>query len=99
MYHDGIMKRGEHKDATLAVLQCSINISLALLHLNDLRKISQKKLWMAFQTYKKQLIYSIQPLTTFQQSKKLNIEVEILTIIYYLKIEHINFLIHQSSVQ
>lgn len=30
MYHDGIMKRGEHKDATLAVLQCSINISLAL---------------------------------------------------------------------
>lgn len=47
----------------------------------------------------KQLIYSIQPLTTFQQSKKLNIEVEILTIIYYLKIEHINFLIHQSSVQ
>lgn len=99
MYHDGIMKRGEHKDATLAVLQCSINISLALLHLNDLRKISQKKLWMAFQTYKKQLIYSIQPLTTFQQSKKLNIEVEILTMIYYLKIEHINFLTHQSSVQ
>lgn len=46
---------------------------------------------MAFQTYKKQLIYSIQPLTTFQQSKKLNIEVEILTMIYYLKIEHINF--------
>lgn len=54
---------------------------------------------MAFQTYKKQLIYSIQPLTTFQQSKKLNIEVEILTMIYYLKIEHINFLTHQSSVQ
>lgn len=48
---------------------------------------------MAFQTYKKQLIYSIQPLTTFQQSKKLNIEVEILTMIYYLKIEHIIFLI------
>lgn len=70
MYHDGIMKRGEHKDATLAVLQNSINISLALLHLNDLRKISQKKLWMAFQTYKKQLIYSIQLLTTFKQSKK-----------------------------
>lgn len=54
---------------------------------------------MAFQTYKKQLIYSIQPLTTFQQSKKLNIEVEILTMIYYLKIEHINFLTQQSSVQ
>lgn len=54
---------------------------------------------MAFQTYKKQLIYSIQPLTTFQQSKKLNIEVEILTMIYYLKIEHINCLTHQSSVQ
>lgn len=70
MYHDGIMKRGEHKDATLAVLQCSINISLALLHLNDLSKISKKKLWMAFQTYKKQPIYSIQPLTTFKQSKK-----------------------------
>lgn len=41
----------------------------------------------------KQLIYSIQPLTTFQQSKKLNIEVVILTMIYYLKIEHIIFLI------
>lgn len=44
MYHDGIMKNGKHKDATLAVLQCSINISLALLHLNDLRKISKKKI-------------------------------------------------------
>lgn len=59
----------------------------------------KKELWMAIQTYKKQLIYSIQPLTTFKQSKNFNIEVEILTMIYYLKIEHIHFLTHQSSVQ
>lgn len=99
MYHDGIMKRGEHKDATLAVLQCSINISLALLHLNDLSKISKKKLWMAFQTYKNNLFIQFNPSQHLNKVKKLNIEVEILTMIYYLKIEHINFLTHQSSVQ
>lgn len=42
MYYDGIMKGAIHQDATLAVLWWGIKISLALLHLKDLMKISRK---------------------------------------------------------
>lgn len=48
---------------------------------------------------KNNLFIQFNPSQHLNKVKKLNIEVEILTMIYYLKIEHINFLTHQSSVQ